>query len=251
MVKGITNSDTIEGINRVFLWLEGKTEDFYADYIDQDLNLNIMKLRADFYHQFKRYFIIRRGFSYIIKDTKTDKEIFQFPFTEDTKDKVYAEVVHTCEMLNNKELKPINHKHKPIHCIPDEHHHKHCHHKVKVYDLSIIVRDETNQPISGASVILANKIEKTTDDTGVCTFASLKSGAYTFSVSADNYMTKVGHVYVEDDITSRTVILQSLLDMNTQNSNTNSDNSDNNNTTTGDDSGITTPTNPITDPDGG
>ena len=228
-IKGIMSSDVLDGVNRVFSWLEGKSDVFYADYINENLELKIKKMRQDFFSQFKRYVILRRGFSYIIKDNRTTKEIFQFPFTKETKEEIYAEAVHTCQMLNEKDLKPLDNINNNISYI-NEVDDKHCHHHSsmpKMYDLSILVQDTDGNAISNASVIIENKTEKITNIHGICTFDKIKRGTYVITISADGYVESLGYIYVNKDTTHHAFELQSLNN-NTENINSNDDTGDTN-----------------------
>ena len=250
-IKGITSSEMLEGINRVFTWLDGNSDNFYADYIDENLDLKIKKMRTDFFNQFKRYFIMRRGFSYIIKDNKTNKEIFQFPFEEDTKDKVYAEVVHTCQMLNTKDLKPLDSKHNNIvHHIPDDvDKPAHCHHKHRMHELSILIQNVDEESISNASVIIDNQVEKITNEDGVCIFNDIKYGTYTIAISADGYDTLFTYIHINTDSMSHVFTLQKIENINTED-NTNTDDNTNteDNTNNTDDNGGDIPGPMITGP---
>ena len=75
--KGINNSSMREGQYQVFDWLESIGDDFYADYITENLKLNIYKIKRDFFEQFNQYVIIRRGMSYIIQDSFNNKECYR------------------------------------------------------------------------------------------------------------------------------------------------------------------------------
>ena len=164
---------------------------------------------------------MRRGFSYIIKDNKTGKEIFQFPFTEETKEQVYAEVVHTCQMLNEKDLKPLDSTNNNIvHHIPDNvDRPSHCHTKHRMHELSILVQNSNEESITNASVIINNQIEKITNEDGVCVFSDIKYGTYTIVISADGYDTLLTYIHINADARNHVFTLQPLENVEEENNN--------------------------------
>ena len=102
--KGIRSSEMQEGIHRVLDWMESVSNDFYADYINENLKLNMYKIKHDFFKQFNQYVIVRRGMSYIIQDNFNNKELLYFPFNFDNQEHIHRKVLHTCDMLNEGNL---------------------------------------------------------------------------------------------------------------------------------------------------
>lgn len=198
MVKGIKNDSILEGMHQVFTWLSS-VEDFYEDYINHDLSLNIEKLRKDFFKQYKEYVIIRRGLSYIIQNNTTTKQILRFPFTLDTKDKVYQEVVMACDMLNNGNLIYMleNLNDNIVNHIPDDvTNPDDCTDDIEVGNVVFIVTDTQTTKLNDVTIIMDGKVEKTTID-GVCIFNDVSYGVHQFAISHDDYYPLIVYVTVD------------------------------------------------------
>lgn len=214
--KGINNSSMREGQYQVFDWLESISDDFYADYITENLKLNIYKIKRDFFEQFNQYVIIRRGMSYIIQDSFNNKELLFFPFTPITKDKIYRRVSHTCSMLNDGNLIYMldNLNNNIVNDTFDDvempfHRDKKLHGTVVIN-----VVDMEDNYVSEASISIDGKIEKVTDENGQCTIHHLHYGDHAIFIKKDGYSPLIVHIDVDNEEQSYELILLDMSDEN-------------------------------------
>ncbi len=77
------------------------------------------------------------------------------------------------------------------------------------YVASVIVKDEQDMPIEGATVTMGDSIH-TTDTSGIVHFVKLESGDYDFTVSSEHHFSNNGSITINSDNAETIISLQPL-----------------------------------------
>jgi len=79
--------------------------------------------------------------------------------------------------------------------------------EVEVYDLTIVVKDEENEPIDAVKVQI-DDMQRTTDEHGEVVFQELGPGSYRYELFKSDYELKEDEVIVEDDVKEKVTLKQ-------------------------------------------